>query len=368
MKKMTVSQIFRLFVFLAVSGMVMTSLQSQVPDDYKKTKEYKLGDNFVNPKMEIHSTNVANYTQEAAQIVMGVKIVNPNSKSANVKDMTYTVKVDGQSLGRGNYAQDFKLPGKGTVALNLPLDVRFADLPKPEVALSLLSKKNVQMEVDTYFIAAVGPIKRRVHVVYNAKDIELKMLPPGTKLPTMGPQGVEGGESIGQAIQNSMSKQPSAPAEEGNPSAPATTPDSTPPSPPVSSTPVRSSGDGRSANIEQFQINSGVRQGLQSGIQLIVRVFTEGMQGQECILAIFFYNADGSKVNSGEAEYATPSGHATFQRRFTPASNTQALESFNSFIPAKVFKGGKGNMYATLQVVTTDNQILDKARQDFTVR
>lgn len=355
-----------LCVFLWTSFCSLESLaqQNQVPDDYKNTKEYKLGDNFINPKMEIHSVNVANYTAETAQFIMGVKIVNPNSKAANVKDMTYTVKVEGQSLGRGNYSQDFKMPGKGAVSLNLPLDVRFADLPRPDVALSLASKKNVQMEIDTYFIAAVGFIKRRVHVIYTSKDIELKMLPPGSTLPTIGPQGTEGGVSaLSQAVQGS-SQETSNAAPERDTSAPEP---STPNPPPTPVSPSPTGNSGASANIEQFQITPGVRSGLQTGLQLTVRVYTNGMKGKECILAAFFYQSDGSKAITKESVYSTPSGHATFQRRFTPASDQQALEAFTDFIPEKIFKG-KGNYYATMQVVTTDNVVLDRARQDFTLR
>ncbi len=364
---------FRTSVFLSVCALLLAGIlcpaygQNQVPDDYKGVKEYKLGGDFVNPKMEIHGLNVANYTPEGARFIMSVKIINPNSKSANVKDMTYTLNVEGQALGRGNYAQDFKLPGRGTVALNLPLDVRFADLPKPDVALSLASKKNVQMEVDSYFIAAVGPIKRRVHVVYTSKDIEMKMLPPGSALPTIGPQGTEGGEA---AAAPEPEPAPASTVSQPVRTQPVRTqPDSAATAPPPPPPPVRSmTGSGRAANIEQFQVNAGAKVQGQKGIQLKIRVLVDGMQGQECILAIFFYNSDGSKVITKVEEFSTPSGHATIQRRFTPASNSQSLEEVTAFIPAKVFGDPKGEMFAKLQVVTGENMVLDTSRQDFSLK
>lgn len=289
--------------------------QSQVPEEYKKYKEHKFGADFVNPKMEVVNLGIANLTQEGARVMMGVNVVNPNKDAAKVKEMTYTMTVDGQYLGRGNYAQEFKMEPFNTVSLTLPLDVRFADLPKPQEILKLLGKKNVQAEIDTYFIASKFGVSRRVHVTYRNEDIVMKVLPDG-KLPDLTPQAV---------------------------------------------------GKKGVAIIESVWLDNPVvsKEG-ERGIGLHAKFVVEGMVNQECIFAAFFYKMDGAKVLNTVKDFSTPSGHATAQRRFIPGFDSTAYDDFSLFVPSKAL--AREAIYVKVQVVSSEGVVLDTARQDFILK
>ena len=289
--------------------------QSQVPDEYKKYKEHKFGADFVNPKMEVVSLGVANVTQEGARVLMGVNVINPNKDSAKVKDMTYTMTVDGQYLGRGNYSQEFKLEPFNTVSLTLPLDVKFSDLPKPQEILTLLGKKTARAEIDTYFIASKFGVNRRVHVTYRNEDITLKNLNlPDGKLPDLTPQSIG---KKGVAIIESVWLENPVVSKEGD-----------------------------------------------RGIGLHTKFVVEGMLNQECIFAAFFYKADGSKVITSAKDYSTPSGHATAQRRFTPGFDSTAYDDFSVFIPARALV--REPIYVKVQIISPEGVVLETSRQDFT--
>jgi LEA14-like dessication related protein len=314
----------RLFAILALMAMALSSAafqakqppaQSQVPDEYKKYKEHQFGSNFVNPKMEIVNLGIANLTQEGARLMMGVNVVNPNKDSAKVKDMTYTMTIDGQYLGRGNYSQEFKLEPFNTVNLTLPLDVRFADLPKPQEILALLGKKNVKTECDTYFVASKFGVNRRVHVVYRNEDIVLKILPDG-KLPDLTPQ-MAGKKGV--AIIESVWLENPVVSKEG-----------------------------------------------ERGVGLHSKFVVEGMLNQECIFAAFFYKADGSKVITTAKDFSTPSGHTTAQRRFTPGFDSTAYDDFSVFVPARALI--REPIYVKVQVISPEGVVLETTRQDFTLK
>jgi LEA14-like dessication related protein len=314
----------RFFTILVLTVMALSSAafqgqqppaQGQVPDDYKKYKEHKFGADFVNPKMEIVNLGIANLTQEGARLMMGVNVVNPNKDSAKVKDMTYTMTIDGQYLGRGNYSQEFKLEPFNTVNLTLPLDVRFADLPKPQEILALLGRKNVKTECDTYFVASKFGVNRRVHVVYRNEDIVLKILPDG-KLPDLTPQMVG---KKGVAIIESVWLENPVASKEG-----------------------------------------------ERGVGLHSKFVVEGMLNQECIFAAFFYKADGSKVMTTAKDFSTPSGHTTAQRRFTPGFDSTAYDDFSVFVPARALI--REPIYVKVQIISPEGVVLETSRQDFTLK
>jgi serine/threonine-protein kinase len=139
---------------------------------------------------------------------------------------------------------------------------------------------------------------------------------------------------------------------------PTATPTNTPPPPtrtptrtPVPATPV---ADIVTVTTAHNQFVNGVK-----GMVIYVTFTTEHTKGHESQVAAYFYYADGRKLQDADGDYATPSGHVTTWRDYTPGYDDTRYDAYALFLPYDQLHLSAGTYNMKYQVALYDTVLDD---------
>ena len=97
-------------------------------------------------------------------------------------------------------------------------------------------------------------------------------------------------------------------------------------------TPTEVVGPPRAAIID-FKVNHGVPRNGQNGIEFLIDLTAENLQGVNCQLAVHFYDSLGNILLDQNNRYATDQGQVFVADFFVPDSNFTEYTEFELFIP-----------------------------------
>jgi len=80
------------------------------------------------PKMQVTGARVIDRSEEAAVISFNMELTNPNTQPLPLRDFTYSLSVDGQTVFQAKRVAELTLPQGEKSTLNLPAVVPFAEL------------------------------------------------------------------------------------------------------------------------------------------------------------------------------------------------------------------------------------------------
>lgn len=77
------------------------------------------------PKITLEGVDVEGVSVDGLELVLHAKIRNPNEFEAVVSEFEYSVKVDGVRLAEGRQAKDVRIPGEGSVEVDIPSTLKW---------------------------------------------------------------------------------------------------------------------------------------------------------------------------------------------------------------------------------------------------
>jgi LEA14-like dessication related protein len=84
---------------------------------------------------EVRALKVTSVREEGVDAVLTAEVENPNPLAARIHYLRYRIFVGGQLIGQGERGGDFAIAAKGRAVVDLPVRVRFTDLPADLPAL-----------------------------------------------------------------------------------------------------------------------------------------------------------------------------------------------------------------------------------------
>lgn len=112
------------------------------------------------PKVELESIGVKNLTWEKVQLLVGLKLQNPNSFSLDLSNLDYSVTYQEQIVAEGKYPKPFKLESDDLSRIQLPISLHAAKI------MELLSKNAASategfmiFKIKLDFDTIVGPME-----------------------------------------------------------------------------------------------------------------------------------------------------------------------------------------------------------------
>ena len=135
------------------------------------------------PKLTIVNVGIGHYDPgKSITLLLDTILFNPNPFNANVRELRYTPILNGVNAGSGVYAEKFKLPKNGQIALTLPVEVRAANFQNVEQITKLISEifieKKLKMEIDCWLMVSWALFKRQLYIHFADEDIVIQSFDP----------------------------------------------------------------------------------------------------------------------------------------------------------------------------------------------
>jgi LEA14-like dessication related protein len=156
----------------------------QSPPPFEGVKVYNPKPGQIHtPKLTIVNVGIGQYDPgKGITLLLDTVLFNPNAFNANVAELRYTPTLNGVNVGSGVYAQKFKLPKEGQIALTLPVEVRAADFQNVDQITKLMSEifveKKLRMEIDCWLMVTWALFKRQLYIHFADQDIVIQSFDP----------------------------------------------------------------------------------------------------------------------------------------------------------------------------------------------
>ena len=123
-------------------------------------------------------------------------------------------------------------------------------------------------------------------------------------------------------------------------------------------------------NLQDLHIEYNVTEKGKLGMRVKQNFLIYNAQGKECIMAVYFYNADDDKpLMDKNGLYTSVDGHVSTNTHFTPSYQSSQYTDLSAFIPYDEFELGSGNFRLKCFVAIFDpsqKEILSSGYQYFT--